>query len=223
MLNQFSSNARKLNRIIPKVNFNNLNDSLYITASLLNVELPTSSSYQSNTRKNPFGPTVINKNNINDGLYTTASLQNIELPSSASYESQTRSNPNPIKVINNKQTITDFHNEIFEHSARYIERKIDAYDNDLNTLTIYNVFLDYGTEGANSDNFEILVFGIQIPGDYTIVEVNNNVVITLNDEYIDFDNVTMDDIYVIGKIVEIDLNTEDYFDLTTENDENIIL
>jgi hypothetical protein len=41
--------------------------------------------------------------------------------------------------------------------------------------------------------------------------------------YIDFDNVTLDDIYVIGKIVEIDLNTEDYFDLTTENDENIIL
>jgi hypothetical protein len=223
MLNQFSSNARKLNRIIPKVNFNNLNDSLYITASLLNVQLPSSASYQSNTRKNPFGPTVINKNNINDSLYTTASLQNIELPSSASYESQTRSNPNPIKVINNKQTIIDFHTEIFEHSARYIQRKVDAFDNQLNTLTIYNAFLDYGTEGANSDNFEIFVIGLQIPGDYTIVEINNNVVITLNDKYIDFDNVTLDDIYVIGKIVEIALNSEDYFDLTTEDDETIIL
>jgi hypothetical protein len=199
MLNQFSSNTKKLNRIIPKVNFNNLNDSLYITASLLNVELPTSSSYQSNTRKNPFGPTVINKNNINDSLYTTASLQNIELPSSASYESQTRSNPNPIKVINNKQAITDFHNEIIKHSARYVERNVDAFDNNLNTLTIYNVSLDYGTEGASPDNFEILVFGLHIPGDYTIKEVGDNVVITLNDEYIDFDNVTLDDIYVIGK------------------------
>jgi len=199
MLNQFSSNARKLNRIIPKVNFNNLNDSLYITASLLNIQLPSSSSYQSNTKKNPFGPTVINTNNINDSLYTTASLLNIELPSSASYESHTRSNPNPISIINNKQTIINFHDEIFKHSVRYVERKVNAFDNILNTLTIYNAFLDYGTEGANSDNFEIFVFGLQIPGDYTIVEINNNVVITLNDEYIDFDSVTLDDIYVIGK------------------------
>jgi len=199
MLNQFSSNARKLNRIIPKVNFNNLNDSLYITASLLNIQLPSSSSYQSNTKKNPFGPTVINTNNINDSLYTTASLLNIELPSSASYESHTRSNPNPISIINNKQTIINFHDEIFKHSVRYVERKVNAFDNILNTLTIYNAFLDYGTEGANSDNFEIFVFGLQIPGDYTIVEINNNVVIALNDEYIDFDSVTLDDIYVIGK------------------------
>jgi hypothetical protein len=200
MLNQFSSNARKLNRIIPKVNFNNLNDSLYLTGSLENISAsftqPT--KFQSNTRKNPFGPTVINTNNIviSD---LSGSLLNIELPSSTSYESQTRSNPNPITVINNKQTITDFHNEIFQHSARYIERKVDEFDNILNTLTIYNVFLDYGTEGANSDNFEIFVFGLQIPGDYTLTEINNNVIITLNDEYIDFDNVTLDDIYVIGK------------------------
>ena len=199
MLNQFSSNARKLNRIIPKVNFNNLNDSLYITASLLNIVLPSSASYQSNTRKNPFGPTIINTNNINDNSYTTASLQNIELPSSASYESHTRSNPNPITIVNNKQTIADFYTEIFEHSAKYIQRKVDEYDNNLNTLTIYNIKLDYGTEGANSDNFEIFVFGLQIPGDYTIKEIGQNVVITLNDEYIDFDNITLDDIYVIGK------------------------
>lgn len=224
MLNQFSSNARKLNRIIPKVNFNNLNDSLYLTGSLENISAsftePT--KYESNARKNPFGPTVINTNNVvNSDL--SGSLKNIELPSSASYESHTRSNPNPITVVNNKQTIEDFHNEIFGHSVRYVERKVDEFDNVLNTLTIYNAFLDYGTEGANSDNFEIFVFGLQIPGDYTIVEINNNVVITLNDEYIDFDNVTLDDIYVIGKIVEIALNSEDYFDLTTEDDETIIL
>ena len=76
---------------------------------------------------------------------------------------------------------------------------VDAFDNNLNTLTIYNVSLDYGTEGVSPDNFEILVFGLHIPGDYTIKEVGNDVVITLNDEYIDFDNVTLDDIYVIGK------------------------
>jgi hypothetical protein len=222
MLNQFSSNARKLNRIIPKVNFNNLNDSLYITASLLNVETPSSASYQSNTKKNPFGPTVVNKNNIVN-LDLTGSLQNINLPSSASYQSHTRSNPNAISIVNNKQTIINFHNEIFEHSARYVQRKVDAFDNTLNTLTLYGVSLDYGTQGANSDNFEVFVFGLQIPGDYSIVQNENTVVITLNNEYIDFDNATLDDIYVIGKIIEINLDSEDYFDLRTENDENIIL
>ena len=223
MLNQFSSNARKLNRIIPKVNTNNLNDSLYITASLLNIELPSSASYQSNTRKNPYGPTVINTNNINDSLYVTASLENIELPSSASYQSHTRSNPNPIKLVNNKTKISDFYQEILEHSARYVQRVIDEFDNNANTLTIYNVTLDYGTEGASADNFEVLVYGLHIPGNYTIKEVGNDVVITLNEQYIDYDNVTINDIYIMGKLKDIPIGTELDIVLSTENDEEIIL
>ncbi len=159
MLKQFNSNARKLNRIIPKINTNNLNDDLYLTGSLLNIELPTSSSFQS----------------------------------------QTRSNPNPTKLVNNKNKISDFHNEILKFSGRSIKKTINSFDNVLNTLTINNTILDYGTEGASPDNFEIMVFGLHIPGDYTIKEINGNVVITLGDEYIDFDNVTIDDIYVIGK------------------------
>ena len=183
MLKQFNSNAKKLNRIIPKINPNNLNDDLYITGSLLN----------------------------------------IELPSSASYQSHTRSNPNPIKVVNNKTTISDFHQEILEHSARYNQRIIDEFDNNLNTLTIYNVTLDYGTEGASPNNFEVLVFGLHIPGNYTIKEVGNNVVITLNEEYIDYDNVTINDIYVMGKLKDIPIGTELDIVLSTENDEEIIL
>ena len=162
MLKQFNSNTRKLNRIVPKINPNNLNDELYITGSLLN----------------------------------------IELPSSASYQSHTRSNPNPIKLVNNKTKISDFYQEILEHSARYNQRVIDEFDNNANTLTIYNVTLDYGTEGASPNNFEVLVFGLHIPGNYTVKEVGNNVIITLNEQYIDYDNVTINDIYVMGKLKE---------------------
>ena len=161
MLKQFNSNSRKLNRIIPKINPNNL-----VSTDL------------------------------------TGSLLNIELPSSASYQSHTRSNPNPIKVVNNKTTISDFYQEILEHSARYVQRNVDEFDNNTNTLTIYNVTLDYGTEGASPNNFEVLVFGLHIPGNYTIKEVGNNVVITLNEQYIDYDNVTINDIYVMGKLKE---------------------
>lgn len=183
MLNRFNSNAKKLNRIIPKINPNNLNDDLYITGSLLNIELPTTSSYQS----------------------------------------QTKSNPNPTKLVNNKNKISEFYTEILQHSARYVSRTIDEFDNVNNTLTIYNVHTDYGTEGASPDNFEILVFGLHIPGNYEIKDDGNNVVITLGDNYIDFDNVTIDDIYVIGKLIDVPISTENDTILSTESDLDLII
>jgi hypothetical protein len=45
-----------------------------------------------------------------------------------------------------------------------------------------------------------LVYGLHIPGNYKIEEVGNNVVITLSEYYIDYDNVTINDIYVMGKL-----------------------
>ncbi len=183
MLKRFSSNTRKLNRVVSKINTNNLNDDLYITGSLLNIELPTTSSYQSHTK----------------------------------------SNPNPTKLVNNKNKISDFHQEILEHSAMRIKVKVDEFDNITNTLTIKNIKTDYGTEGASPDNFEVLVFGLHIPGNYIIKDTNIGVVVTLNDRYIDFDNVTIDDIYVIGKLRYINLNTENVIDLLTEDGNEIIV
>lgn len=184
MLNRFNSNARKLNRIIPKINPNNLNDDLYITGSLLNIEQP-------NTIK---------------------------------FNSTTKSNPNPTKLVNNKKKIEAFHNEILEFSGRMVSRQIDAFDNTgFGTLTIYNVVLDYGTEGASPENFEILVYGLHLPGHYTIKEQNGNVVITLLDNYIDYDSITINDIYVVGKLVDIPIATEDNFNITTEDGLDIII
>ena len=184
MLNRFNSNAKKLNRIIPKINPNNLNDDLYITGSLLNIETPTINKFNSNSK----------------------------------------SNPNPIKLVNNKNKISEFHNEILQFSGRIVSRIIDAFDNTgFGTLTIYNVALDYGTEGASPENFEILVYGLHLPGHYTIKEVGNDVVITLLDNYIDYDSITINDIYVIGKLVDIPIATEDNFIITTEDGLDIII
>ena len=182
MLKQFSSNTRKLNRVVPKVNINNL---------------------------------------TNNDL--TGSLQNIEIPTNTKFQSKTRSNPNPIKLVNNKTKISDFYQEILENSARYNQRIIDEFDNVANTLTIYNVTLDYGTEGASPNNFEVLVFGLHIPGNYKIEEVGNNVVITLNEQYIDYDNVTINDIYVMGKLVDVPVATEDDSIIITEDGLDIII
>ena len=146
--------------------------------------------FNSNAKKlNRVIPAKVNPENLVN-LDLTGSLQNIEAPTTNKFNSKTRSNPNPIKLVNNKSTISNFHQEILEHSARYVSRQIDEFSNSENTLTIYNVSLDYGTEGASSDNFEVLVYGLHIPGDYTITEVGNNVVVKLNDLYINFDSIT---------------------------------
>lgn len=219
MLNRFSSYTKKLNRVVSKININNLNDSLYITASLENIELPTTSSFQSNTRKNPYLPKVVNENNLNDSLFITASLINIELPSSRSFDATTKSNPNNISIVNNKNKIEDFYIEILQYSARSVQRKIDSFDIVNNTMTIDNVKLGYGTEQPSPYNFEIFVFGLKIPSDYTIKEVgDNNVVITLLDSYVDFENTDVNDIYVIGKLVNVQITTEEFGDLITEDD-----
>jgi len=160
MLNRFNSNAKKLKRIVSKINPNNLNDELYITGSLLNIEQPTTNKFNSTTK----------------------------------------SNPNPIKLVNNKNRIESFYNEILQFSGRMVSKGIDTFDNTgFGTLTIYSSSLDYGTEGASPENFEILVYGLHLPGEYTIKEQNGNVIITLLDNYIDYDSVTINDIYVIGK------------------------
>ena len=179
--------------------------------------------FNSNNRKlNRVVPPIVNAENLVN-LDLTGSLQNIELPTTNKFNSNTRSNPNPIKLVNNKSTISNFYQEILEHSARYVSREIDEFNNSENTLTIYNVTLDYGTEGASSDNFEVLVYGLHIPGDYTITQIGNNVVVKLNDEYIDFDNVTINDIYVIGKLVDIPLAAENDIILSTENGLDLIV
>jgi hypothetical protein len=235
MLNRFNSNARQLNRIVKKYNLTNISASVYE-----NIEITGSNNFKTiagdyinelYTISSSFDGRDLNGNPLSSSqamlelsasiAYVYTASLDIRIPTK--FGGTTRSNPNPIKLVNNKTKISNFYQEILEHSARYISREIDEFNNTENTLTIYNVTLDYGTEGASSDNFEVLVYGLHIPGDYTITQIGNNVVVKLNDEYIDFDNVTINDIYVIGKIVELNLDTEDYIDIRTENDENIII
>jgi hypothetical protein len=165
MLNKFNSAAKKLNRALPKINPKNLNDDLYLTGSLLNIDIPSTPSYESNVK----------------------------------------SNPNPTKIINNTNTIYEFHNEILQFSARTAKKAIDSYSADgFGKLIINNVKLDYGTEGVSPDNFEVLVGGLHLPGDYSVSESGSSVVVSLNDLYIDFSgDVDVSNIYVIGKFINI--------------------
>jgi hypothetical protein len=236
MLNRFNSNARQLNRIVKKYNLTNISASVYenieisgsnnfktIAGDYINKLYTISSSFDGRDENGNPLPTEQAILELSASIaYTYTASLDVRIPTK--FSGRTKSNPNPIKLVNNKTKISNFYQEILQNSARMIQRKIDLFDNtEFGSLTILNVYLDYGTEGANPDNFDVLVYGLQIPGDYSVKEVGNNVVVTLNNSYIDFDSVTADDIYVIGKLVELNLDTEDYFDIRTENDENIIL
>jgi hypothetical protein len=235
MLNRFNSNTRQLNRIVKKYNLTNISASVYegievsgsndfktIMGDYINQSYTISSSFDGrDVNGNPL-PIEQAKLELSASIaYAYTASLDVRIPTK--FGGRTKSNPNPIKLVNNKTKISDFYQEILENSARYNQRVIDEFDNNTNTLTIYNVTLDYGTEGASPNNFEVLVFGLHIPGNYKIEEVGNNVVITLNEEYIDYDNVTINDIYVMGKLKDIPIGTELDIVLSTENDEEIIL
>jgi hypothetical protein len=59
MLKQFNSNGRKLNKVVPKVNINNLTNT-DLTGSLKNIEIPNNTKFQSKTKSNPNQTTLVN-------------------------------------------------------------------------------------------------------------------------------------------------------------------
>jgi hypothetical protein len=235
MLNRFNSNSRKLNRVIQQINLNNLSGSGYLDNLIDDYKIQINLSASLDGRGTTLNPlSEIETGSAGQGGYSnlpnelSASIEYTYTPSldvriPTKFGGRTKSNPNPIKLVNNKTKISDFYQEILENSARYNQRMVDEFDNNTNTLTIYNVTLDYGTEGASPNNFEVLVFGLHIPGNYKIEEVGNNVVITLNEQYIDYDNVTINDIYVMGKLVDVPVATEDDSIIITESGLDIII
>jgi hypothetical protein len=221
MLNRFSSNTKKLNKVIQKINTNTLAD-FDLTGSLENIEIPSSTQYEAGVRSNP-NPIKFVKTNTLADFDLTGSLENIQIPSSTQYEAGVRSNPNPIKLVNNKQKINQFYTDILQYSGRYVKRGISEIDSVNNKLIIENVKLDYGTEEVSPNNFEIIVGGLNIPGIYEITQVSSSIEITLRQEFIDYQTVTKNDIYVIGKILELQLLTDELQGLQSEDGKIIIL
>ena len=212
MLNRFNSNSRQLNRIVKKYNLTNISASVYegievsgsndfktIMGDYINQSYTISSSFDGrDVNGNPL-PIEQAKLELSASIaYAYTASLDVRIPTK--FGGRTKSNPNPIKLINNKTTISDFYQEILKNSAKQIEKGINDFSNvGFGSLIIYSSSLDYGTEGASPNNFEVLVYGLQIPGNYSIKEIGDNVVITLNSNYIDFDNVTINNISVRGK------------------------
>lgn len=165
----------------------------------------------------PINATHLNNTDV------TGSLLNISKPNNIRFQSQTKTNQNTATIKNNKNVTSKANLDILQYSARYVESGISAFYTGSNQLIINNVILDYGTEQPNANNFEIVMGGLYIPDIYNIYQSGSSVVIQLTENYIDYNDFSLSDVVVYGKLLNIDFTTDDGYELETENDENIIL
>jgi len=200
MLNKFNSHSRKLNRVVPKINLNNLTN-LDLTGSINLIEIPIEQSYESNYRKNPFTVNVTNTNNTIVDI--TGSLSLVDVPIDRQYNSFVRNSDYQTNVINNKPNIEEFHNQILQYSARYVKKIISGFDSGSQQFYISSSILDYGTTEPTSDNFEIMVDGLHIPDIYKVEQSGSSVVIQiLETGVVDWDLLDSNDrVVVYGKFL----------------------
>lgn len=221
MFNRNTSHTKKFNRVYipPKVVNND------ITGSLVGVTEPTRKTTIA-SKKDIFSNTQITNTKTIPNTNLTASLESIEVPSTTQFSATTKSTPSFVKIINNKPIITDFENEILEFSAMKIEKQPDEIDAVNKKFIIYNMALEYGTDGVRSENIEIYVNGLLTSTlIYKIVQKEMNIEITFIEDLFDFTQLETQNIIIIGKFLEIglELNQIDNVGLLDENNEQLII
>ena len=219
MHSKYNSNTRKLNRIFVSRKIENTD----LTGSLEGIYAPSNTAYNTGIRKGVSIHKVVNKTSIQSSDLT-GSLQNIEIPPDTNYNPYSKSNISVTKVVNNTNKINDFHQEIFEFSARYVKKQISSYNAQKSTFTLYNTILDYGTEGTTSENFEVIVKGLQLPSTiYKVEQFGNDVIITFSEILFSYDGLQTENVIGIGKFLDVGIETENQIGLTTEDNEPLIL
>lgn len=150
------------------------------------------------TRKSQKSTIVNIKTNIESDL--TGSLQSITEPKKL-INSNTRSVSNTKSIINTDKIISDFREDILKYSSRNIEKTITSFDSQKNQLFISGTTIDYGTEAVSDKDFEIYYNGVRLPDIFMVKQINNDIVITLKEEYIQYDGLQLSEIKVIGKFI----------------------
>lgn len=196
MLNRFQSYYRK-NKASKLVNTKNLQPT-DITGSLLEIEIPSEKVFQSNTKRSQKS-TTINRTELQI-LDVTGSLQNIIEPDK-NINSYVRNTPFENTKVNSEKITSDFRQDILKYSARSIEKTITSFDANTNQLFISETTIDYGTETVSDKDFEIYYNGVRIPDIFMVEQINNGIVITLNEEHIQYDGLQLSEIKVIGKFI----------------------
>jgi hypothetical protein len=194
MLKPFPSFTKKNPFGTKTINKNSLinND---LTGSLLRIQEPEIQR-PNQDRNRIIIPKTINRADIETDL--TGSLSRIEEPATKEIV-EYRPNSIGVKTNNTKRKILDNRKSIFQYSARQIEKQITGFDETQNKLYVVNTILDYGTESVSSDNFELFYNGATVPFIYRVEQVGTTIEITFLEEYINYESLTLAQIFVVGK------------------------
>lgn len=195
MLKPFNSYTRKNPYGIKTINRNSLPNS-DITGSLEGIEEPEKYK-RAQYRNRPTLTQPINTNSLPNSD-VTGSLQDISEPTKYT-KSQYRINTIGAKTINEKTRSLTHKKQVIQFSAKQIEKQITSFDSVENKLFIANTELDYDSEQITNENFELFYNGASVPFIYNIEQVGNDVVITLSEEYIDYDGLSISQVFVSGK------------------------
>jgi hypothetical protein len=206
----FNSNTRKLNRVVPKTDINNIAGASFIEKLVNDAQL------QGETYSGSFA-------SVEDYNYESS----FDSRTKKTFNTKNRTNPNQSKIKRSeKDLVLGFRNDILDITANWVFRQpdfIEVLDDARIRLIFNNVYIQAVTQ-LHEANFDVYVNGVRTPSYLSFEQSETGVQLIIN-EFIGVDETNKDrvNIYVKGKFEQLILTTEDDINLLTENDEEIIL
>jgi hypothetical protein len=122
-------------------------------------------------------------------------------------------------TANVKNLVKQFTDGRLIYRARYVKSDISLIDTINNRFTIYNAKLDDEYTFILSSDFDIYIKGIRLSSDiYRIEQSGENVVITFNENELDYNTFSLSDVVVFGKFSEINVNEVSVYLVTEQGD-----
>jgi hypothetical protein len=206
----FNSNTRKLNKVVPKTDINNIAGASFIEKLVNDAQLQGEAYSGSFT-------------SVEDYNYESS----FDSRTKKTFNTKNRTNPNQSKVKRSeKDLVLGFRNDIMDITANWVFRQpdfIEILDDARIRLIFNNVYIQAVTQ-LHEANFDVYVNGVRTPSYLSFEQSETGVQLIIN-EFIGVDETNKDrvNIYVKGKFEQLILTTEDNINLLTENDEEIIL
>lgn len=186
----FNSNTRKLNRVTPKTDINNIAGASFIEK-------------------------LVNDAQIQGETYSgsLASVQNYDYETSfdsrtkQTFNTKNRTNPNQSKVKRSeKDLVLGFRDDILDITANWIFKQpdiIEVLDDRRIRLIFDNVYVQ-GATTITSSNFDVYVNGVRTPSYLSIEQSDTGTNLIIN-EFIGIDSTNKDkvNIYVKGKFEQL--------------------
>jgi len=182
----FNSNTRKLNKVVPKTDINNIAGASFIEKLVSDAQL------QGETYSGSFA-------SVEDYNYESS----FDSRTKKTFNTKNRTNPNQSKVKRSeKDLVLGFRDDILDITANWVFKQPDVIEilDDARIRLIFNNVYLQGATTITSSNFDVYVNGVRTPS-YLSVEQSETGVNLIINEFIGIDSTNKNrvSIYVKGK------------------------